>query len=98
MKKLSGISAPVGGNDINDLFHLIADNSPTESPQASMADVASNINQAFFTLMSAFSPLPPATHADFLLDYVFQVSELSVLQKLSVLNPRIASGPDGIPG
>ncbi|XP_032238256.1 uncharacterized protein LOC116618539 [Nematostella vectensis] len=90
VKKLSGISAPAGGNGITNLLHHIADDSVAESQQAKLVRVANTINEAFLEPIGVFSPLPPSAHAHFPPDVA--------LQKLSALNPRKASGPDGIPG
>ena len=49
--------------------------------------------------MSEFEPLQPNTAVQTTdeADPPFQVSEISVFQKLSSLNPSKATGPDGVP-
>ena len=48
--------------------------------------------------MRVFTPLSPNTSTNPDQESAFQVSEFSVLKKLSALNPTKATGPDGIPG
>ena len=94
IKQLSGFSKVERANPIADLQHLADEG---EDPK----QLANVINDAFPTLLSAFTPLATSnlyvhTHAH-LQESPRPISEFSVFKKLSTLNTNKASGPDGIP-
>ena len=64
-------------------------------------DLANTINKAFLSPVSIFRPLPtdfePQQEDQSSLAPPFEVPAYSVYMKLSSLNSRKASGPDGIP-
>ncbi|XP_022795149.1 uncharacterized protein LOC111333792 [Stylophora pistillata] len=97
VKKLSGMSdaASRGVNPATLYQHI--DCGQRGSPPSTI-DIANTINQAFLAPMRVFTPLSPNTSTNSDQESAFQVSEFSVLKKLSALNPTKATGPDGIPG
>ena len=97
VKKLSGTSdaASRGANPASLYQHI--DCGQRGSPPSTI-DIANTVNQAFLAPMRVFTPLSPNTSTNSDLESAFQVSEFSVLKKLSALHPTKATGPDGIPG
>ncbi|XP_028512507.1 uncharacterized protein LOC110231214 [Exaiptasia diaphana] len=94
IKQLSGFSKVENTNSITNLQHLAEEG---EDPTL----LANAINNSFLSPMSVFTPLDtPVLNTStnsHLEDSPRPVSELSVIEKLSSLNPNKASGPDGIP-
>lgn len=93
VKKLSGLSpASSSKNDRTNLLQHL-DGIPDG------VDLAKTINEAFLSLLSIFEPLPTdyESQQDNPSEVQYAVSADSVLMMLSALNPRKATGPDGIP-
>ncbi|KXJ10174.1 RNA-directed DNA polymerase from mobile element jockey [Exaiptasia diaphana] len=61
------------------------------------ATLANNINQAFTSVMSDYSPLTEHVHVNMADDMPIDVCELSVLRKLRQISPTCAGGPDELP-
>lgn len=93
VKRLSGMSSVLGdrGDLVKSLQHI--------DGAASALDLANTINEAFLLPMNDFTPLPndfqPEQEGP--LSPPFAVTANSVFLKLTSLNPKKASGPDGIP-
>lgn len=79
------------------LHHIIDCGTGSMSPNPEA--LANAINQVFLAPMRIFnSLLPRDTQAISNPDSAIQISEMSVMKKLTALNPAKATGPDGIPG
>ncbi|XP_028405751.1 uncharacterized protein LOC114528321 [Dendronephthya gigantea] len=91
VKKLSGLSS----SSKNDFTKLVQHLDGTSD----QTDLANKNNQAFLSPMSIFDPLPSdyELQQDNVSAAPYLVSSDSVFVKLSSLNPRKATGPDGIP-
>ena len=105
IKRLGGIANSSGKRDnVLKSIHF-----PEGTGDLTPIDLAKHINNTFLTPTDRFEPLTRNPFRDgdapFLneitddgSDELPTVSELSVLRKLSALNPTKAQGPDGIPG
>ena len=91
VKKLSGLSSSSKSDLINLVQHL--------EETSDGVHLAKMINQAFLSSMSNFDPLSSdyEPQQDDIHVVPYQVSRDSVFVKLSSLNSRKATGPDGIP-
>ena len=90
VKKIAGMTPATGGDDIQSQLHL--DAIENKSPK----DIADFINTALLEPMQEYCPLEalPPFDPD---SEVVNLSVTSVLLALLALNPRKASGPDGVP-
>ena len=102
IKKISGISEQVtdSGDVLSMLHNLEIDSDNLASQDPSPYQLANLINKTFLEPMQSFNPLPP-THLQQSNEKTlpeFCVTENQLFKSLSLLNPRKATGPDGIPG
>ncbi|XP_068749281.1 uncharacterized protein [Montipora capricornis] len=95
VKKLSGMSSAV--RDSNELMRSLQHIS--EEPLSAL-DLANLINDTFLSPMQNFTPLSAETFQlpqDHSTPHPFAVAVHAVYLQLASINPRKASGPDGIP-
>ena len=95
VKKLSGISSAVRESDelMRSLQHI-------SEESLSASDLANLINDTFLSSMQDFTPLSAETFhlpQDYSTAQPFAVTAYVVYLQLASINPRKASGPDGIP-
>ena len=95
VKKLSGMSSAVRDSDelMRSLQHI-------SEESLSASDLANLINDTFLSPMQDFTPLSAETFQlpqDYSTAQPFAVTAHAVYLQLASINPRKASGPDGIP-